>query len=152
MPRRRQSVLMSSSRGCVRVAPTRDAALSPDDSVRSVAPFNSRCVPVGRVVPRTAEAVVASATPGASEVVVVLSTLAGACWRLRATEAASVGFYEHKTNQKKYPRLQLRTVKELMAGRGIERPTSAAALDATFKKAPSAKQKSAAEPALPGLA
>jgi len=39
------------------------------------------------------------------------------------TEAASTGFYEHKTNRQKYPRLQLRTVKELMEGKGIERPS-----------------------------
>ena len=57
------------------------------------------------------------------------------------TEAASAGFYEHKTNKQKYPRLQLRTVKELMEGKGIERPTSAASLDDTFKKAPESKKK-----------
>jgi site-specific DNA-methyltransferase (adenine-specific) len=57
------------------------------------------------------------------------------------TEAASVGFYEHKTNKQKFPRLQLRTVKELMEGRGIERPTSAASLDDTFKKAPASQKK-----------
>jgi DNA modification methylase len=56
-------------------------------------------------------------------------------------EAASVGFYEHKTNKQKFPRLQLRTVKELMDGKGIERPTSAASLDDTFKKAPASKKK-----------
>ena len=38
------------------------------------------------------------------------------------TEATSAGVYEHKTNQQKYPRLQLRTVKELMEGKGIKRP------------------------------
>jgi site-specific DNA-methyltransferase (adenine-specific) len=57
------------------------------------------------------------------------------------TEAASAGFYEHKTNKQKFPRLQLRTVKELMDGKGIERPTSAASLDDTFKKAPKSKKK-----------
>jgi hypothetical protein len=57
------------------------------------------------------------------------------------TEAASVGFYEHKTNKQKFPRLQLRTVKELMEGKGIERPTSAAAIEETFKKAPESKKK-----------
>jgi site-specific DNA-methyltransferase (adenine-specific) len=31
-------------------------------------------------------------------------------------EAVSAGFYEHKTIQQKYPRLQLRTVKEFWAG------------------------------------
>jgi DNA modification methylase len=56
-------------------------------------------------------------------------------------EAASAGFYEHKTNRQKFPRLQLRTVKELMEGKSIERPTGAASLDETFKKAPkSARQ------------
>jgi hypothetical protein len=53
----------------------------------------------------------------------------------------SAGFYEHKTNQQRYPRLQLRTVKELMEGKGIERPSNVAALDETFKKAPKAKAK-----------
>lgn len=56
------------------------------------------------------------------------------------TEAASAGFYVHKTNQQQYPRLQLRTVRELMEGKGIERPSSAAALDDTFKKAPRARK------------
>lgn len=57
------------------------------------------------------------------------------------TEAASVGFYTHKTTHQQFPRLQLRTVKELMDGKGIERPSSAAAVDETFKKAPKAKAK-----------
>jgi site-specific DNA-methyltransferase (adenine-specific) len=57
------------------------------------------------------------------------------------TEAASAGFYEHKTNKQKYPRLQLRTVKELMEGKGIERPSTVAATDETFKKAPESKKK-----------
>ncbi len=57
------------------------------------------------------------------------------------TEAASAGFYEHKTNRQKYPRLQLRTVKELMEGQGIERPSTVAATDETFKKAPESKKK-----------
>ena len=56
-------------------------------------------------------------------------------------EAASAGFYTHKMNQQQYPRLQLRTVKELMDGKGIERPSNAAALDETFKKAPESKKK-----------
>lgn len=53
--------------------------------------------------------------------------------------------FEQKTNRQKYPRLQLRTVKELMEGQGIERPTSAASLDATFKKAPQSKAKRPAQ-------
>jgi hypothetical protein len=56
-------------------------------------------------------------------------------------EAASAGFYEHKTNRQQYPRLQLRTVKELMEGKGLERPSTVAATDETFKKAPKAKGK-----------
>jgi hypothetical protein len=56
------------------------------------------------------------------------------------TEAASAGFYEHKINRLKYPRLQLRTVKELMEGKGIERPVNMA-VDDTFKKAPKTQAK-----------
>ena len=58
------------------------------------------------------------------------------------TEAASAGFYTHQLNGQQYPKLQLRTVKELMDGQGIERPSSVAAVDETFKKAPKAKGKS----------
>jgi hypothetical protein len=65
--------------------------------------------------------------------------------REMVTEAVSAGFYEHKTNLQKYPRLQLRTVKELMDGKGIERPSTVAALDETFKKAPRAKAKGHAQ-------
>ena len=64
------------------------------------------------------------------------------------TEAASAGFYEHKTNKQKFPRLQLRTVKELMEGKGIERPTTVAATDETFKKAPESKKKQHEQKAL----
>ena len=58
-----------------------------------------------------------------------------------APRPASAGFYEHKTNAQKYPRLQLRTVKELMEAKGIECPSNVAAVDETFKKAPRAKAK-----------
>ena len=61
--------------------------------------------------------------------------------REMVSEAVSTGFYEHKTNKQQYPRLQLRTVKELMEGKPIERPSTSAALDDTFKKAPKAKEK-----------
>jgi hypothetical protein len=61
------------------------------------------------------------------------------------TEAASAGFYTSigasGAEGRKFPRLQLRTVKELLEGKGIERPTSAAAIEETFKKAPASKQK-----------
>jgi DNA modification methylase len=56
-------------------------------------------------------------------------------------EAASAGFYAHKMNGQQYPRLQLRTVKELMDRKGIERPSNVAAVDETFKKAPESKKK-----------
>jgi site-specific DNA-methyltransferase (adenine-specific) len=56
-------------------------------------------------------------------------------------EAASAGFYAHKMNGQQYPGLQLRTVKELMDGKGIERPSNVAAVDETFKKAPESKKK-----------
>jgi site-specific DNA-methyltransferase (adenine-specific) len=57
------------------------------------------------------------------------------------SRAASAGFYKHKLTCKQYPRLQLRTVKELMKGKGIERPSEPAAVDMTFKKAPESKEK-----------
>ena len=59
----------------------------------------------------------------------------------KKAEAASAGLYVHKMNGQQYPRLQLRTVKELMDGKGIERPSTVAAVDETFKKAPKAKGK-----------
>jgi site-specific DNA-methyltransferase (adenine-specific) len=50
------------------------------------------------------------------------------------TEAASAGFYS--SNWGEHPRIQLRTVAELLAGKGIDYPPTKA--DATFKKAPRA--------------
>ena len=44
-------------------------------------------------------------------------------------------------NGQQYPWLQLRTVKELMDGRRIERPPNVGAVDETFKKAPKAQGK-----------
>ena len=63
-------------------------------------------------------------------------------------EAASAGFYEHKMNRQKHPRIQLRTVKEFMDGKNIERPSNVAAVDITFKKAPKAKAKGGEQAAL----
>ena len=60
-------------------------------------------------------------------------------FRTKVAEAVSAGFYEHKTNKQQYPRLQLRTVKELMEGKPIERPSNTAAIDETSKKAPKAE-------------
>ena len=57
------------------------------------------------------------------------------------TVAASAGFYSHKLDGQQYPCLQLRTVKELLEGQGLERPSTVAAVDDPFKKAPKAKTK-----------
>ena len=61
--------------------------------------------------------------------------------REMVAEAVSAGFYEHKLTKQQYPRLQLRTVKELMEGKPLERPSNVAAVDETFKKAPKAAAK-----------
>ena len=41
----------------------------------------------------------------------------------------------------KFPRIQLRTIGQLLAGVAIERPSGNVAVDETFKKAPKAKAK-----------
>jgi hypothetical protein len=63
-------------------------------------------------------------------------------------DAAAAEYYTHKLTGKKYPKLQLRTVKELMEGKGIERPSEHAARDETFKKAPKAKAKGGEQTAM----
>jgi hypothetical protein len=55
---------------------------------------------------------------------------------------------ERKMTRQKYPRIQLRTVKELMDGKNIERPSNVAAVDETLKKAPKAKTKGGEQAAL----
>jgi len=50
------------------------------------------------------------------------------------TEAASAGFYESKLWGKKYPKIQLLTIKELLEGRKIDMPPIRQ-VSATFKKA-----------------
>ena len=55
-------------------------------------------------------------------------------------EAADVGFYESPGWKKKYPRLQIITIEELLDGKSISRPPAA---NVTFKQAPKAKAKSA---------
>ena len=56
-------------------------------------------------------------------------------------EAAGAGFYTSAFNGQKFPRVQLRTIEQLMAGVTIERPSLNVAVDETFKKAPKAKGK-----------
>ena len=62
--------------------------------------------------------------------------------------AAACGFYTSGFNGQKYPRLQLRTVAQLMAGVTIERPSGNVAVDETFKKAVKAKGKTEDHPSL----
>jgi hypothetical protein len=58
------------------------------------------------------------------------------------TEAAGAGFYESSTWGKKYPRLQLLTVAELLSGKGVAYPPSRQ-VNVTYKRAPRAKSKGA---------
>ncbi|MEQ2010506.1 MAG: restriction endonuclease [Limisphaerales bacterium] len=58
------------------------------------------------------------------------------------TEAADTGAYTSGFNGQKFPRIQLRTIEQLMAGIAIERPSGNVAVDETFKRAPKAKGKS----------
>ena len=55
--------------------------------------------------------------------------------------AATCGDYVSAFNGQKFPRIQLRTIEQLMAGVAIERPSGNVAVDETFKKAPKAKAK-----------
>ena len=48
------------------------------------------------------------------------------------TEAADAGFYHSPGWNGDYPRIQLRTIAELLAGKGLDVPP----LQATFKEAP----------------
>ena len=60
------------------------------------------------------------------------------------TEAVTAGFYESALWGKKYPKLQLFTVAELLAGKKIEMPPIRQ-VGATFKKAPKAGAEKKAE-------
>jgi len=64
----------------------------------------------------------------------VLLTLDEPTKPMRA-EAASAGFYTSPWG--KHPRLQILTVEDLIAGKGIDRPPAQASV--TFKRAPKAK-------------
>lgn len=64
------------------------------------------------------------------------------------TEAATAGFYESPYG-KRYPRLQLLTVGELLAGKDIDYPPSSHKQDVTFKQAPKVKERKGAAPQLP---
>jgi DNA modification methylase len=64
------------------------------------------------------------------------------------TEAVTAGFYESKTWGRKYPKVQLLTVAELLAGKKVEMPPIRQ-VGATFKKAPKAKGKEGTPEKLP---
>lgn len=64
------------------------------------------------------------------------------------TEAVTAGFYESALWGKKYPRVQLFTVAELLAGKKIEMPPIRQ-VQATFKKAPKVKTKQGEQSELP---
>jgi hypothetical protein len=64
------------------------------------------------------------------------------------TEAATAGFYESPYG-KRYPRLQLLTVGELLAGKDIDYPPSSHKQDVTFKQAPKVKGHKGGAPQLP---
>lgn len=76
----------------------------------------------------------------------VYITLAEPTGPMRA-EGASAGFYE--SQGRKYPRIQILTIAELLAGRQIERPYSGLA-DATFARAQRVEAQQA-EPVIEGL-
>jgi len=61
------------------------------------------------------------------------------------TEAADAGFYHSPGWNRKYPRLQILTVAEILEGKTLDRPPHSV----TFKEAP--KPDAPPEPALPGL-
>ncbi len=63
------------------------------------------------------------------------------------TEAATAGFYDSPGWGKKYPRLQLLTVADLLGGKRLDYPPSAQ-VNVTFKKAPRALGKVAEQPTL----
>jgi len=66
------------------------------------------------------------------------------------TEAVTAGFYESKMWNRKYPKIQLLTVAELLNGKHIDMPP-VRQVGATFKKAPKASRKGAETGELPGL-
>jgi site-specific DNA-methyltransferase (adenine-specific) len=58
------------------------------------------------------------------------------------TEAVSAGYFESKTWQKNYPRIQILTIEELLVGKGIDMPPSAYG---TFKQSEKVKKSDATQ-------
>ncbi|MBU2611822.1 MAG: restriction endonuclease [Chloroflexi bacterium] len=65
------------------------------------------------------------------------------------TEAVSVGYFTSKTWQKDYPRIQILTVEDLLAGNGIDMPPSSYG---TFKQAGKVKKQEGKQPKLISVA
>jgi DNA modification methylase len=61
------------------------------------------------------------------------------------TEAVSAGYFQSKAWQKDYPRIQILTVEDLLAGKGIDMPPSAYG---TFKQAEKIKKQEGKQPEL----
>ena len=83
---------------------------------------------------------VASATPLANAAIGVLLSIEEPTAKMKEW-AATCGFYTSAFNQQKFPRIQLCTIGQLLAGVAIERPSGNVAVDETFKRAPKAKAK-----------
>jgi site-specific DNA-methyltransferase (adenine-specific) len=61
-------------------------------------------------------------------------------------EAAEAGFYKPPGLEDRYPRIQILTIEELLAGKRVEYPRL---LEVTFKKAPKARPAEEKKTALP---
>jgi hypothetical protein len=77
---------------------------------------------------------VASATPLANAAIGVLLSIEEPTAKMKEW-AATCGFYTSVFNGQKLPRIQLRTIGQLLAGVAIERPSGNVAVDETFKRA-----------------
>jgi hypothetical protein len=63
--------------------------------------------------------------------------LHGGSYRALLKEAAEAGFYKPPGLEDRYPRIQILTIEELLAGKGVAYPRL---LEVTFKKAPKARK------------
>ena len=81
--------------------------------------------------------------------IAVLVTLQNPTESMRA-EAAAAGFYDSPGWGKRYPRLQILTVAELLQGKGIDYPP-AKQVNVTFNRAPEAKRNGPEQTSLPGF-
>jgi site-specific DNA-methyltransferase (adenine-specific) len=68
-------------------------------------------------------------------------------WGTRLKEAAEAGFYKPPGLLDRYPRIQILTIEELLAGKSVAYPRL---LEVTFKKAPKARKATEEQMALGG--